>query len=374
VPAAIALFFTATSWRGYAAVAAIFGAITLTHPTYALFLLIPLMTMLAWRWRAYAAAVVPAALALLWLKPVVDETVARDPGRGENARAISQYSDQLVIANVHHFRLAPEVLGRSGIVAVAALVLLPLCALAIRRRWAVFALGGSLLVIVLMEVPWLFVHFSDAVSLSQSRRAAGFAPLAFALVGAFALVARSWLVLPLALAAGIVLQLLWPGDFELGLHHGGPAAATWIALVGGLAALALALAHRPRVPREHFGIGAAAALCFVLPVFVHGARHWSPSPASDPLALSPRLVHRLRTVVPEGSVVLADLQTSYRVAAVAPLYIVAAPVTHVANTTKNLPYVRRKAVKHWILTKDSRVAKRYGATWQIRSGRLSRVG
>ncbi len=32
-----------------------------------------------------------------------------------------------------------------------------------------------------MEVPWLFVHFSDAVSLSQSRRAAGFAPLPFAL-------------------------------------------------------------------------------------------------------------------------------------------------------------------------------------------------
>jgi hypothetical protein len=374
VPAAIALFFTATSWRGYAAVAAIFGAITLTHPTYALFLLIPLMTMLAWRWRAYAAAVVPAALALLWLKPVVDETVARDPGRGENARAISQYSDQLVIANVHHFRLAPEVLGRSGIVAVAALVLLPLCALAIRRRWAVFALGGSLLVIVLMEVPWLFVHFSDAVSLSQSRRAAGFAPLAFVLVGAFALVARSWLVLPLALAAGIVLQLLWPGDFELGLHHGGPAAATWIALVGGIVALAYALARRPRIPREHYGMGAAAALCFVIPVFVQGARQWSPSPASDPHALSPRLVHRLRTVVPEGSVVLADLQTSYRVAAVAPLYIVAAPVTHVANTTKNLPYVRRKAVKHWILTKDSRVAKRYGATWQIRSGRLSRVG
>jgi len=228
-------------------------------------------------------------------------------------------------------------------------------------------------VILLMEVPWLFVHFSDAVSLSQSRRAAGFAPLAFALVGAIALLARTWLVLPAALAAGIVLQQLWPGDFELGLHHGGPAAATWIALAGGLAALAYALLRRPRTPREHYGIGAAAALCFAFPVFVHGALHWSPSPAVDPHALSPRLVHRLRTVVPEGSVVLADLQTSYHVAAVAPLYIVAAPVSHVANTTKNLPYVRRRAVKHWIATRDPRVAKRYGATWAIRSGRLYRL-
>ena len=373
VPAAIALFFTASSWRGYAVVAAIFGAIAFTHPTYALFLLIPLVTLLAWRWRAYVAAIVPTGLVLLWLKPVVDETVARDPSRGENARAVSQYADQLVIASPHHFRLAPEVLGRSGIVAVAALVLLPLCALAVRRRWAVFALGGSLLVIVLMELPWLFVHFSDAVSLSQSRRAAGFAPLAFALIGAIALLARTWLVLPVALAGGVVLQQLWPGDFELGLRHGGPAAATWIALAGGLVGLAYALARRPPAPREHYGIGAAAALCFVLPVFVHGALHWSPSPPADPQALSPRLVHRLRTVVPEGSVVLADLQTSYRVAAVAPLYIVAAPVTHVANTTKNLPYVRRKAVKHWIVSKDPRVAKRYGATWQIRSGRLSPI-
>jgi hypothetical protein len=373
VPAAIALFFTASSWRGYAAVAAIFGALAFTHPTYALFILIPLVTMLAWRWRAYVAALVPTGLVLLWLKPVVDETIAQDPGKGENARAISQYADQLVVASPHHFRLAPEVLGRSGIVAVAALVLLPLCALAVRRRWAIFALGGSLLVIVLMEVPWLFVHFSDAVSLSQSRRAAGFAPLAFALVGAFALLARTWLVLPVALVAGIVLQRLWPGDFELGLHHGGPAAATWIALIGGAAALAFALWRRPSVPREHFGIGAAAALCFVLPVFVHGAWHWSPSPPTDPQALSPRLVHRLRTVVPEGAVVLADLQTSYRVAAAAPVYIVGAPVTHVANTTKNLPYVRRNAVKHWILTKDPRVAKRYGATWQIRGGRLTRI-
>jgi hypothetical protein len=373
VPAAIALFFTASSRRGYAAVAVVFGAITLTHPTYALFLLLPLVATLAWRARAYAAAVVPAAAVLLWLKPVVDETVAQDPGKSENARALSQYADQLVITNAHHFRLAPEVLGRSGSVAVASLVLLPLCAFAIRRRWAAYAFGGSLLVIVLMEVPWLFVHFSDAVSLSQSRRAAGFAPLAFALVGVLALLARTWLVVPAALVAGIVLQILWPGDFELGLHHGGPALATWIALVGGLAVLGAALARRPRAAQENYGLGAVAALCFVLPVFVHGVLHWSPSPATDPHALSPRLVHRLRTVVPEGAIVLADLQTSYHVAAVAPVYIVAAPVTHVANTTKNLPYVRRKAVKHWILTKDPRVAERYGATWAIRSGRLYRL-
>src|SRR5581483_5029941 len=148
------------------------------------------------------------------------------------------------------YRLAAEVMGRSGAVAVAALVLLPVTALGLRRRWAGFALGGGLLVLALMEVPWLFVHFSDAVSLSQSRRAAGFAPLPFVLAGAAALVVRRWLFVPLGLVAGIVLELLWPGDFAYGLRHGGPSVATWIALIGGAVALGAALVVRPRAPRE----------------------------------------------------------------------------------------------------------------------------
>ena len=311
-------------------------------------------------------------LALLWLRPIVDETVSHDPGPGERLRGLQHYGDQLVVRDEHHFRLAAEVFGRSGAVAIASLVLLPLAGLAVRRRWAAFALAGSLSILLLTEVPWLFVHFSDAVSLSQSRRAAGFAPLLFALVGALALLARTRLVLPAALVAGIALQRLWPGDFEYGLRHGGPAAATWIALVGGAIALVAGLIRRPDL-REHHALGAAAAACFVLPVFVHGLWHWSPRVKDDPLALSPRLVHRLRTVVPEGSVVLAPLETSYRVAAKAPVYVVAAPVSHVANTGPNDPYGRARAVRHGSLTSDPRVAERYGATWAIRNGRLYRL-
>ena len=111
----------------------------------------------------------------------------------------------------------------------------------------------------------------------------------------------------------------------------------------------------------------------MLPVFVHGLWHWSPRVREDPLALSPRLVHRLRTVVPKGAVVLAPVKTSYRVSGQAPVYVVAAPVTHVANTKANDPYSRARAVRHWVLTNDPRVAGRYGATWAIRGGRLYRV-
>jgi hypothetical protein len=309
---------------------------------------------------------------LLRLKPIVDETISHDPGPAERLRALRHYGDQLVVTNDHHYRLAPEVFGRSGSVAVASLVLLPLAGLALRRRWATFALAGSLAILLLTEVPWLFVHFSDAVSLSQSRRIAGFAPLTFALVGALALLARSLFVLPAALAAGIVLQRLWPGDFDAGLRHGGPALATWIALFGGLAALALGAVRRFDL-RERYGLGAAAAVCLALPVFVHGAWHWSPRVQSDPDALSPRLVHRLRTVVPKGAIVIAPVQTSYRVTAAAPVYVVALPVPHVANTKANDPYTRVRLVHHWVLTNDQRVARRYGATWAIRSGRLYRL-
>ncbi|NUR76444.1 MAG: hypothetical protein HOQ28_09200 [Thermoleophilia bacterium] len=373
VPAALAIFFTAHTRAGRATLAAIFGAVALTHPTYALFLLIPLLVVLRWEWRSWLVAAVPTGLVLLWLKPIVDETISHNPRAGELRRGLVQYQDQLVIDGPHHFRVAPEVFGRTGAVGVASLILLPLVALAIPRRWSIFALGGSLLVLLLGSVPWLFVHFSDAVGLSQSRRAMGFAPLPFVFVGALALAARRVWVVPLALVAGIVLQRLWPGDFDYGLRHGGPAAATWIGLVGGAAALALAYALRRRPLPERWGLGAAAAVAFTLPVFVHALWHWSPAQKEDRFGLSQRLVHNLRTKVPKGAIVLAPIVTSYRVAAVAPVYIVAAPVTHVAATNANRPYERARDVHHWVLTKDPRVAKRYGATWQIRAGRLSRI-
>ncbi len=373
VPAAIALFFVARTWPGYAAVAAIFGALTLTHPTYGVFLLVPLLAVVVWHWRAWLAAALPTGLVLLWLRPLVDETVSHNPGASEQARGLAHYGSQLVVSSDRHFRLAAEVFGRSGSVAVATLILLPVIGLALRRRWAAFTLGGTLIVLYLTLVPWLFVHVSDAVSLSQARRLAGFAPFPFAFAGIAAVVARRRLVVPFALLAGIVLQQLWPGDFDYGLRHGGPGWATWIALAGGTCSLVVFLALRRPPVREQHALGLAAVCVFVLPVALHGIRHWSPDPRSDPLALSPRLVHNLRTKVPKGAIVLAPVKVSYRVAASAPVYIVAAPVTHVADTKANDPYGRARAVRHWVLTNDPRVARKYGATWAIRGGRLYRL-
>jgi hypothetical protein len=111
----------------------------------------------------------------------------------------------------------------------------------------------------------------------------------------------------------------------------------------------------------------------VLPVLVHGLWHWSPRTLRDPQALTPRLVQRLRHAVPKRAVVLAPMETSYRVVAAAPVYVVALPPAHVADTVANDPYGRVRAVDRWLRTNDQRVAERYGATWAIRGSRLYRL-
>ena len=175
-----------------------------------------------------------------------------------------------------------------------------------------------------MLIPELFTRFSNAVSLSQSRRAAGFLPFAFAFAGGLALLARSVWVLPFALAAGIVLERQWPGDFAYGLHDGGPGAVTWFALVGGAIALVVGIVAARNRPKERYGLGALAALLFVLPVAVHGFRQWTPLNKTDSHALSPQLLAEVQKL-PKGAVVIADPETSYRIAAAAPVYLVAAP-------------------------------------------------
>ena len=109
-PAAIALFFS----RNYAATVVVFGALALVHSSYALFMLVPLVVVAYREWRAYLAAAVPVVAVLLWLRPLVKETRAHNPSDAERLRGLQQYADQLVISGPHHFRLAPEVLGRTA--------------------------------------------------------------------------------------------------------------------------------------------------------------------------------------------------------------------------------------------------------------------
>ena len=150
VPAALALAFEAVrrpSTPLYASAAAAGLVLAVVHPTYAIFLWLPFAGFLLVRalWAradltagvaALGALAVPAALFMLWLLPVVDDTVSVSPDAAEVQRALDHYAGQLDVRSVTSYSLAPEVFTRSGPVAVAAILLFPFAAFAARRRWA----------------------------------------------------------------------------------------------------------------------------------------------------------------------------------------------------------------------------------------------
>lgn len=359
-------------------VAAASLAMALAHPTYALFLLFPLagfaLIRLLWTRRdlfslagGLAAVGVPTAAVFLWLRPLVEDTAGHTPTDEEVERALERYSRELDVDSPERYSLAPEVFGRSGAVAIAALVAIPLAALAPRSRWAAFVVGGSLPVLALTLGDFLFPAFADLVSLSQARRIAGFLPFAFAFAGGCAVLAGllRGAALPAAFAAGLWLHLTWPGDFGPHLDHGGPAFATWVALAGGIAAVPVGFFVERRwegIERRGLYAGLAAAL-FVLPVAVHGLREWH-GPPSVRVPLTPGLVEALRRL-PEGGIVFSDLETSYRVAALAPVYVAAGPPAHVADTEDNRPYARRRDVVQFLRTGDLSIPRSYGARWLV---------
>ena len=313
-----------------------------------------------------ASLFVPVGAALAWLYPIISETASHSPSSGELQRSLAKYADELHVDSLHRYALRPEVVSRGGAIAVAGLLCVPLAAFAARQRWAAFVLGGTVCILGIELIVWVFPHFADAVSVSQARRLAGFVPFAFALAGGAAVLSRFLgpLVLPLGLGAGIVLQATWAGDFGPGLTDGGPAFATWVAAVGGVAAIVVGLVLRRRLDARGWFAGAAVVL-FCVPVAVHGLRHWSPASAADAHALTPGLLAALRADVPERSVVFSDLETSYRISAFAPVYVAAAPPAHVADTAPNHPYRRRLAVIRYFATGDDAILDRYDADWLV---------
>lgn len=381
VPATLALALLAVHAprkRTLASVSAAALALAVVHPTYAIFLLVPFAGFVAVRWLwqrqdlrggvlATLALLVPIVAFAAWLLPVIGDTASVSPDAAERARAFLQYDGQLS-GTPDRFSVVPELFGRTGAVAVAALLLIPLAAFAARRRWAAFVVGGSLAVFALTLVPLLFTTLSDLVSLSQSRRLAGFLPLTYALAGGADVLAGALglAAVPLALAAAVAFQFLHPGDFGYVLENGGPAWATWIGAGGAVLALLAGLTRRVRqAPWATPLAGGLTAAALLVPVYVHGLTNWEPSPARRPSPLTPGLVAALQERVPEGDTVYADPESSYRVGAFAPLYVCVNPPGHVADTKENRPYARVREFRRFVRTGDLSVPRACGAQWLL---------
>jgi hypothetical protein len=367
LPAVVVLFFAFVrrpSWAVALTLAAASVDLGLVHPTYALFVAIPLTAFVAVRVLltrgadlrrgilALLALGVPLGFAYLWLRPVVEQSVALHLGPKGLRQSLHHYGHDVVVHSLTRYNLAPNRVDRFGSVPIAALALTPLAFFARRRRWSALVLGATVVILVLDLSPLVFPHFSNVVSLSQSRRAALFIPYALALAGAVAVIAgfSRVLVLVLGLAGGIWLQLAYPGDFGLHAARSQPTLAVWIGLYGAIAAIVLgtlvAWLRRdpfPRLGRLHGPTVAAAVALFVIPVAVHGFSQWTPAQTVDRNALTPGLIHFLRQDVPPRSTLFGDLETSYRAVAFAPVYVVAVPPTHAGNTRPNRLFARRKA-------------------------------
>jgi hypothetical protein len=381
VPAALALAFETIRAPSRALVlstAAAGLALAVVHPTYAIFLWIPFVGFLAVRalWErkdlprgalALAALVVPAALFMLWLRPIVRETRSVTPDAAELHRAFDQYAGQLVVHSDTSYNLAPEVFTRAGAVAIVALLLVPLGGFAARRRWAAYVVGGSLAVFAVMLVPVLFTSLADLVSISQARRAAGFLPFAFAFAGGMGVLAQlaGPALIPLALGAGMFLQIVYPGDFEYVLENPGPVWIAWFSVVGAVVAVVLGLLRR-RPPLEKGAALAAAA--FLTPVVAGGLLDLRPSPLPEIATISSGLVHAVRADVAPGATVYSDAETSFRLAALAPVYVAVAPPGHVADTEENRPYERARDARRFFRTGNLAIPRRYGATYVVVDG------
>jgi len=394
VPALLALFFAHVRRPSGAlllSTAAAAGSLALVHPTYALFVGVPLVgyaiarALLVRRelvpaLTGIAALAVPTAIALAWLRPVVEATTVHNPSGQEVRRAFSQYPGQLT-GNFDRYHVAERLFTRSGAVAVAALLCVPLAYFASSRRWAAWVLGGSLAIFALTLVPSVFPHFADAVSISQGRRLVGFMPFPYALAGGASVLAGllGLFAIPLALAAGIVLEHAYPGDFGYRFHGTTPAWPTWVALVGGLAALLIGAARRFRngsdvgVQLRHQRTAAIAVAAFAIPVAVHGFSHWN-RVGSGSGALTRGLIKSIRADAKPKDVLFADPQTGYLLAAYAPVYLADAPFGHVAVTKKNRPKQRlRDVYRFYAHGGDLSIPRYYGARWIIVDRRRHRL-
>lgn len=317
---------------------------------------------------ALGAIVVPFGLYLAVIFPVVRNATGFTPSEARRAHELGHYKNAFSQFG-DWFSLAPNAIAREGVVVVAGLLALPLAGLAARRMWAALVLGGSLAVLVVALVPPLFTAVAEVLSLAQARRLPQFLPIAFAVVGGCIVLSRlRALGVGLAAGVGLLLVLLYPGEFTYIYGEGGPGWAVWLALAGAIAAVAAGWLLRPRGPSPTLWTVAAAA-AFVIPVAVAGLarmeqRDWHGT-------LTPGIIEAVRAETAPGEVVFSDQRTAYAIAGFAPVYVNASAPGHVVDTPRNRPRARARAASRFFFGRSTTdrerraILDRAGADWLL---------
>ena len=388
-PAIVALGFTFVVEGGWTTLLCLGAAslgLTAVHASYTPyvvmlilgFLLARFVLIRAWEPLLTRAVIVlgtitaPLLLFLLAFYPVIQSSSSVTPSAALRDQELANYG-HIATKLGPWIGLAPEAISRAGPVVVAGLLAIPIAGLAARRLWAALVLGGGFLLLFMVLVPPVFTVLADLLSLSQARRIPEFLPVSFAVVGGCVVLARLrvWGVAAAA-AAGVLLVLLYPGEFTSTRGnfyiHGGPSWAVWLGCVGALAAL-LYGAWRPRRGPEPGRWALVAALAFVLPVAVSGLSRVERASADN--LLTPAVIQAVRADTSEGDVVFSDRATAYRIAAYAPVDINASSPGHVAVVRANHVFARARDARLFFgddrLTDAEREAilQRWGADWVL---------
>ena len=389
VPALLALafaFLRVPDRRLLPSIAAASLAVAVIHPTYLVLVGIPAtafaVLVLAFERprepvarvlaQVFAAIAVPAGLFFAWLYPSIADQASHRSAEAERDRALDHYGDALQVVG-DGFRMAPGNLTGRGPVFLAAFVLLPVAALAVRRRWGAYATGGTLAALVFLLVPALFVALSDLMLVSQARRLADFLPVPFVLAAAAVVAGRYRLAgMAAALGLGVLLQVVYGVTSAEDVTNRGPGWPLWLAVAGAVAAAATAVVLGGRLDSYlHVSRWTAfLALAFVVPIAVASVSGVERERPRDPYGLTPGLVAALRELDADD-VVFAATPTSHRVGAQAAVRLAATIPHHTADTGANRPYRRQRDTIRFFaprrLDDDERRAMltRYGADYLL---------
>ncbi len=358
-------------------IAAASFAVSAIHPSYAPFMILLIGAFLVARFLltrdrteltrmgfSIGALTVPFLLFLIWLFPAADSSASTIDRAGPHFSSLVNMDGDLL-------SMKAEWLTRGGPVVVAGLLCVPIAAAATKTRAAAFITGASLVVILVLIVPYLFTPFAHVMSVSQGRRLLFYLPFAFALTGGALVLARlRWFAVAGALVLGTILHLLGRGDFSYNLKHPGPGWVAWVAAGGTLVVVALGIAGKlnMRYRLHHWAL--AIVLAFVLPVAVagiHGMRTHRP----EPDIINANLVAAVNKYVTRDEVILSTLKTAYRLTAKAPVYVVAVGNGHGGDTKVNKSYARRIDTEAFFYNQppDSarreRILERWGVDWVL---------
>jgi hypothetical protein len=357
-------------------------ALTLVHPSYTPFVAMLLLGFLLARilltrtWEALlmrttialGAVTAPLVLFLVLFYPVIRSSSSITPSTSLRDQELANYGS-FVTKLGPWFGMSPDAIARAGPVVVAGLIAVPLAAFAGRRLWASLVLGGSIAVLVAVLVPPFFTILADVFSLAQARRLPQFLPISVAVVGGCIVLSRlrTWGV-GIAGVVGASLVLFYPGEFTSYYVDGGPGWATWLAIVGGLAALLFG-AWRPLWGQDPGRFALAAALAFVVPVAVAGLSRVAS--AQPDTFLTQGVVDAVRADVSPGEIVFSDPKTAYRLVAYAPVFVNTSAPGHVALVRPNQVAARARDARHFFrggTVPDSErraILERWGASWLL---------